>query len=66
MNHELKDGDMYAGRPVTILTEAEAALAPTAVDPAAVDILYGGKGSEQAKANMVKVRANRKKRTADE
>jgi len=69
---DLKDGDLYAGRPIRLLTdpEADAAASTLGVDRGAADALYGKnipgnrlvKGSQEAKEKMAELRAKRGKR----
>ena len=57
----LKDGDIVAGRPIKVLTEQEAAAAISAQaqNTDLIDALYSGKGTQEAKAKMAKVRARK-------
>ncbi|ANO50845.1 hypothetical protein [Woeseia oceani] len=63
---KLKDGDIFAGRPVRLLSEFEAAENATLDNPN-TDALYGApeKGSKAAKQRMAKVRAKRNKENAN-
>lgn len=60
-SHEWKDGDLYAGRPIRVLTAEEAAMSISsqAKNSKLLKKLYSDKGSKAAKDRMAVARAGK-------